>query len=37
LDPRAPHPEIDESLEEAFGHDDDDTSPEVPHYHPSTK
>jgi MFS family permease len=37
LDPRAPHPEIDESLEEAFGHDDDDTSPEVPHYRPSTK
>lgn len=37
LDPRAPHPDVDESLEEAFGHEEDDESPEVPHYRPSTK
>jgi len=38
LDPRA-HPEIDESIEEAFGHDPDDpdAGDEIPHYQPSTK
>lgn len=38
LDPRA-HPDVEESIEEAFGHDPDDpdAGDEIPHYRPSTK
>jgi MFS family permease len=39
MNPNAPHPEVDESIEAAFGHDPDDETagPEVPHYQPSSK
>ncbi|WP_421879349.1 MFS transporter [Pacificispira sp.] len=37
LDPRAPHPEVDESIEAAFGRDDADGRAEPPRYSPSTK
>lgn len=39
LDPRAPYPDIAESLEEAFGQDPDDPEapPERPHYAPSER
>lgn len=39
MHPEAPHPEIDESLEEAFGHDPDDPNAgdEDQHYKPSGK
>lgn len=39
IDPRTEHPEIDESLEEAFGHDprDPNAGEEIPHYSPSSK
>ena len=37
LDPRAPHPEVDESIEAVFGRDDADGRAEPPRYNPSTK